>query len=247
MGELEIWPSQLGLEAGRRYGGGARCHLGTTWPQVSTVFGKRGIVTVAGIYPSLFDEVQSLREFCKEIIHLKLPMSILQPTLSQPYCYNFSIIDRVDPSDWYCYERNKISPRDLFASIWQPDNSPAPKPHGDTHIGFAMARTRPCDILCQFPQTVICIILREVEDRELTVVGRAHLAYLATSGSGFVTEKYELPRNLKEKQKLLVKSKAWETLFLLELASGWRRGPSPVVRRVPQRVDAFLTFQSLQA
>ena len=108
----------------------------------------------------------------------------------------------------------QISPRDLYAFVWQPLNSIA-------RIGFATTRTERSDLVCRFVGTDVAIVLRG-SPKEYAIVGRAwlgtHIEDLAAIPSlPEIEQLYGSPSN-RPRTELIIYTQGTQHLDLIRLA-----------------------------
>ncbi|KIW63946.1 hypothetical protein PV04_08908 [Phialophora macrospora] len=189
-----------------------------------SVLYKRGIVTSSRVDDAtLFRSMHALREQCEGLTHFDIPFGI--ETTSPPSWSEYTHLSRDDLSTspdytWRPYDTWTVSPRDLFAFVWQPSDlydressSPA------VWLGFASSRTEAGDLVYQFPGTSVAILLRKVAGSlRLQILGRARLARL-TAREALMLPVPSDGRLQAGDENLGIVSKGWRTLDLIKLAT----------------------------
>ena len=172
-----------------------------------------GTVTSSVIDPMFFDAVRNLREKCGAIRALDATMylEILpQNNVLRRAAQLLSTLSTV--LTWEPWTGSIVSPRDLFAFVWQSSHF-----DGDLLIGFASCRTQTGDTLYQFPGTNLGIILRTTRtDDKVRILGRARLARVAAGENFIMTMSYG---NIEGETGLEISSRGWNNLDLILLAS----------------------------
>ncbi|EXJ55442.1 hypothetical protein A1O7_08369 [Cladophialophora yegresii CBS 114405] len=200
--------------------GGRDCHV------VSTLC-RRGIVTSSRVDDvALFGRAQALRERCQGLTHFDTTFPIsrnIQP-IREATSASDAYFSAGIPSDcadiWGPCDQWTVSPRDLFAFIWQRTHlAYGERSLEGMYLGFASARTEAGDVVYQFPGTSVAILLRKVAGGSLFEIrGRARLARVTVRDAFMLNEAYEEPTQ-EDAEDLSVASVGWRTLDLIRLAS----------------------------